>query len=1035
MQSTGLARDIATTDSEVTDTSHAIAPLRVSAYASLVELIGGDQVDTLLRQLAIEDQVFTSVQDAEKSFEKWSAYLNSLEAADIQVSIDDLLSFATVGLLARRPTDVHMFLRKQFVRESLDSLSDKARRLSWDERVRYDISLALLLLIRQENHLDIRAAGDVIRRLSDVQSEAEGAWLSSLTSQQRGATAMLGLYHLAQAVVRISEFLLSGAVESDGERITDLGPELRRLLVRAEEYLSLAGSLDIQLWLSEVAIVMWRLRADSIWIIGRGISERLDQLIDELVDAARSRPIFSLLPSQQEALRKSLLDPMRVAVVLQMPTSSGKTLLAEFSIVQAFEAYRGQARVAYVVPTRALATQIRRTLSEDLRPLGIEVAAAGSAFEEDPYELQLLESTDGVVVSTPEKLDLLLRAHPKWFNDLRLIVVDEAHLLHESERGVRLELLLATIRREHPQTRLLLLTPFLSNADQIASWLGENRGLPIQVHWRPSRLLLGIATIAGSGENRAITLELEEPERVPSRQITLRIPTRIPHREVNTTTKKVAYLAKRFLPVGTVLSLYTLSRVEAERAAEALIDDRPPLEVEEQSAALRVAIALAQHEYGADSLLARCLERRSAFHHSALSPILRYLIEDQVRAGTIDFVAATTTLAQGMNFPVATVLIHSLHKPYGKGPLSPAEFWNIAGRAGRVGLIDQGLVIFANPEHEPYLDNYSEDLDLKVRSALLGVFQDVDYTDSLKNQYREHEALRPFIQYLAHAAATEGPARAIATLEELLQASLANVQVETVDDARAMRDLARRYLIEISNKSVGFLKAADTTGLSSFSFDELYAKIGDDPVLRQGPGAVLDAGEKGLFHLIDVLRYLPELGLGIGFGSGPMNVQAVAKVVQGWMEGRTVAELAEAFPGEDINTKVRNAGKYVYGTVSQTISWGAHAYMRGLNMADSARQSSILPEEAMLGAYIQFGVKTPEAAVASLLGIPRELAEGFGSEYRAAHGTLTPDRAPFFRSFVEDANTERWESVVERVGLSINPEDVRMVWRQMQGLA
>src|SRR5690606_1184391 len=142
------------------------------------------------------------------------------------------------------------------------------------------------------------------------------------------------------------------------------------------------------------------------------ISERLDQLIDELVDAARSRPIFSLLPSQQEALRKSLLDPMRVAVVLQMPTSSGKTLLAEFSIVQAFEAYRGQARVAYVVPTRALATQIRRTLSEDLRPLGIEVAAAGSAFEEDPYELQLLESTDGVVVSTPEKLDLLLRAHP-----------------------------------------------------------------------------------------------------------------------------------------------------------------------------------------------------------------------------------------------------------------------------------------------------------------------------------------------------------------------------------------------------------------------------------------------------------------------------------------------------------------------------------------------------------------------------------------------------------------------------------------------
>jgi len=95
-----------------------------------------------------------------------------------------------------------------------------------------------------------------------------------------------------------------------------------------------------------------------------------------------------------------------------MPTSTGKTLLAEFAIAQAFEAYKGQARVVYLTPTRALATQIRRTLSEDLRPLGIDVSTAGSAFEEDPYELNLLQMSDGVVVATPEKMDLMLRAHP-----------------------------------------------------------------------------------------------------------------------------------------------------------------------------------------------------------------------------------------------------------------------------------------------------------------------------------------------------------------------------------------------------------------------------------------------------------------------------------------------------------------------------------------------------------------------------------------------------------------------------------------------
>jgi helicase len=1015
---------------------NAVSRLRVAAYLSLSEVLGEGQVDNLLRQFSAEEDVA----DEEKSlmiFRKWSSYISALLEASEQLTVEDLLFFATAGLLGKRPVEIRTILRRKVIRNALDSAIEESRRMGpveWEDRVTIDVSTAMLLLIRQEDHRDVASAGRIISRLADAQHEVESKWLSLQSNPRRNAIVLLGLYHLAQAVTRTSEFLLAGSVTNgNGQTVTDFAPELRRLLVRAEEYLHLSGDLETLFWLNAVAIILWRLRTDSIWVAGRGISRRLDELLDELAGTGRERPIFSLLPSQQEALRKSLLDPTKIAVVLQMPTNSGKTLLAEFSIIQAFEAYRDEARVVYVVPTRALATQVRRSLAEDLGPLGIPVSAAGSAFEEDPYELNLLLSTDGVVVATPEKLDLLLRAHPAWFDRLRLVVIDEAHLLDESERGVRLELLLANIRREHPQTRLLLLTPFLDNAEQIATWLGGTRGLPIEVRWRPSRLLLGIAKISGAGSNRALEIKWAEPYSTDSSLHTFRIPTQVRCSDVNTTTKKVVYLAERFMELGSVLALYSASPTEAEKAAEAISSDLTPKN--ERPAGLKVAIALAKNEYGEGSSLAQCLERGVAFHHSSVSPMLRYLIEDQMRAETIKFIAATTTLAQGMNFPVAVVLVHSVHKPYGAGPLTPAEFWNIAGRAGRVGFVDKGLVIFASHEHEEHFTRYRTALTQSIQSALLAVLHEIKPTASLESQYRIHEALRPFIQYLAHAAANESPTQAMAKLDELLQASLANAQIQDSEESKRLRYIARVYLEEIGHKQTGYLKAADKTGLGSFSFDHLFGRIGDDPLLRSGPGTILANREEGMYQLIEVLKWLPELDLAIGYGPGQMNVGAVAGVVQGWIEGKSIPELADIFPGDAKSEKIRNAARYIYSKVSQTISWGAHAYMRGWGLRISGRDIDLAPEEGMLGAYIQYGVHTPEAAVASLLGVPRQFAEPFASVYRDEYGKLSPQDTPQFKDFVEQADHGLWGKVVSRSSVrDLAPDDVRRVWRQMQGL-
>ena len=1005
--------------------------LQVAAALSFAQMVSTETITSIIRKSG--DQVFES-EEALNVFLKWDAYLNLLIELNKVPAVDDLVFFASSGLFARRHVEVRFLLRRSNTRSILNSLAKAANEMIWPDRVRATIGLAIVSLVRQEDHEDILNARQLIQTLSESQKQIEAQWLEQETEPSADAFTLMGHYHLAQAIIRLSEFLLVGSVQKGTRVVRDFASELGRLLTKAEDFFSIAGDLELLMWLKASAWILLSLRADSIWVTAIGISERIDSLVQELVRQGRERPVFSLLPSQRDALRQRLLDRTQVAVVLQMPTSTGKTLLAEFAIAQAFEAYKGKARVVYLSPTRALATQIRKILSEDLRPIGIEVSAAGSAFEEDPYELNLLQMSDGVIVATPEKLDLMLRAHTEWFDTLRLVVVDEAHLLKDSERGIRLELLLANLRREQPQTRLLLLTPFVDNATDIAKWLGGQSGTAIEVHWRPAEIVLGMAKVIGRKNHRMFNVEWNNPFDgdipLPATQLSTTVS------DSDTTSDKIVFLASHFQRLGTTLAMFSASPTQAEKVAEKMAATREPLHSRQLNASLRLAIALAKDDYGNDSSLATCMEKGVAFHHSSLSPMLRYLIEDQIRTGTLSFVAATSTIAQGMNFPVATVLVHSVHKPNNKGNWSPSEFWNIAGRAGRVGLVERGMVVFADSKHRKHLDYYCSALSERIVSALLAFLQKSQAAASLKELYRLNPELRPFLQYLAHAASKLSPGEAMEDLEELLQASLAGLQV-SINESAKLRMIARSYLQEISGKRLDYLKAADTTGLGSFSFDRLYAAVKSEPLLGAGPSEILRQGEKGFYSLVDVLRWLPELGLALGMGHGEMNVQAVARVVQRWLNGEPVYKLANEFPGNTSADKIRHAGKYLYGTVSQTISWGAHAYLKGWMIANPSKVREEDAEGVMLPAYIQYGVNTPEATVVSLLGLPREFAEPFAEEYRERHGKLVPQNVNSLKDFIFDADEDRWARVVSRRSstTSVNHSDLRMVWRQMQGLA
>lgn len=243
---------------------------------------------------------------------------------------------------------------------------------------------------------------------------------------------------------------------------------------------------------------------NSIWTVTRAVNTRVTQFVKSLVDRGRgNRAIFDVLPPQRFTLaEKGLLGSSRRAVVVSLPTSSGKTLIAQFRILQAlnqFDYEKGW--VAYIAPTRTLVNQVARRLRSDFAPLGIVVERVSPALEIDSIEMKLLEESSPeeafrVLVTTPEKLDLMLRQgwEAKIGRPLTLVVVDEAHNIQNVNRGLKLELLLSTINKECEHAQFLLLTPFIANAREIARWLGgaNSDDVSLALDWQPNDRIIAV---------------------------------------------------------------------------------------------------------------------------------------------------------------------------------------------------------------------------------------------------------------------------------------------------------------------------------------------------------------------------------------------------------------------------------------------------------------------------------------------------------------------------------------------------------------
>ena len=190
-----------------------------------------------------------------------------------------------------------------------------------------------------------------------------------------------------------------------------------------------------------------------------------------------------LRPSQIKSINKGIFEGKNLLVCT--PTASGKTLVGELAMLNLLlnNNEDGKFKAVYVVPLKALANEKFRQFTKRYTQFKTALTS-GDMDSDDRYLINY-----DIIITTSEKLDSLTRHHCPWLKDIRVLIVDEIHLLTDTTRGPTLEILITLLRNELKGLQLIGLSATIGNAKELAKWLKAEL---IEDSWRPVRLDQGV---------------------------------------------------------------------------------------------------------------------------------------------------------------------------------------------------------------------------------------------------------------------------------------------------------------------------------------------------------------------------------------------------------------------------------------------------------------------------------------------------------------------------------------------------------------
>lgn len=453
----------------------------------------------------------------------------------------------------------------------------------------------------------------------------------------------------------------------------------------------------------------------------------LEKYINILTQKER---IYELWESQKQVSRhmEEVFDINSVSYI-SLPTSSGKTLLAEM-IIYNYISQKSNLQF-YIVPSLALENEITRKLTNRFRKVGTLVT--NSVKNNKQGDIILPQ----IIVATPERVDNILRKNIEIFKKIDCIIIDEFHKISNGTRGWFEEALTIWLNymRETYKYKMVLISAI---ADNVNESLNTDIANVFEDEWAPTRKLF--CKFQMNKEDSQVKVKsIKKGEIIKQRydmvvkypgggdkykikdcfyQVTYGQKT-VDGKDQKRSDKKVDLAWKAINVIKErPLMVFFLSKPELIRFVK-----KSNVYMDESEKTKQLSINLAQI-LGESHSLVRCLKYGVAYHDGDLPDDVRIIIENEFRKGTISILACTTTLADGVNLPAKAILLANVFIRLNKEEyrkLEIGDYKNIIGRIGRaledtegsIYLIDYPEYYYAEEDFENYYSGAEICYDLK----------------------------------------------------------------------------------------------------------------------------------------------------------------------------------------------------------------------------------------------------------------------------------------------------------------------------------
>ncbi|XP_039950923.1 exosome RNA helicase MTR4 isoform X2 [Bactrocera tryoni] len=403
---------------------------------------------------------------------------------------------------------------------------------------------------------------------------------------------------------------------------------------------------------------------------------------------------FVLDPFQKEAI---LCIDNQQSVLVSAHTSAGKTVVAEYAIAKSLGCKQ---RVIYTTPIKALSNQKYREFNEEFKDVGLVTGDV------------TINPSASCLIMTTEILRNMLYRGSEIMREVGWVVFDEIHYMRDKERGVVWE---ETLILLPDNVRYVFLSATIPNARQFAEWVCHLHKQPCHVvytDYRPTPLQHYIFPAGGDG----IHLIVDEKGQFKEDNFTTAMAVlqnagdaakgdqrgrKSGIRGVDSGQSNIFKIVKmimerNFAPV--IIFSFSKKDCEVYAMQMAKLDFNTAEEKKLVDEVFNNAMDVLSEE---DRQLPQVenvlplLKRGIGIHHGGLLPILKEIIEILFGEGLLKALFATETFAMGLNMPARTVLFTAPRKFDGKNFrwISSGEYIQMAGRAGRRGLDDKGIVI------------------------------------------------------------------------------------------------------------------------------------------------------------------------------------------------------------------------------------------------------------------------------------------------------------------------------------------------------